>query len=250
MAVRYGTDRPLLGQVAIVTGGARGIGAAIVAEFAARGASTAVLDRAAPQESEHTLSVQLDVADYEGIREAVKEIADTLGPPTVVVNNAGWDRVQPFLDNDPALWRDLIAVNILGVLNTTHVTLPIMRDNGGGRFVNVASDAGRVGSSGEAVYSACKGATIAFTKAIAREGARHGVLANCVCPGPTATPLMDEIRTDPAADRTMDAVVRATPLRKLAQPGDVAAAVTYFAEEPGHVTGQVLSVSGGLTMSG
>lgn len=173
----------------------------------------------------------------------------TLGGLDIVVNNAGWDKVQPFAENDPALWDKLVGINLIGVFNVTHAALHAIGDRGG-RFINVASDAGRAGSSGEAAYSACKGGVIAFTKAIARESARSGVLVNCVCPGPTATPLLDEIRTDATADRIMDAVVRATPLRKLARPEDVAAAVRYFAEEPGHVTGQVLSVSGGLTMAG
>ena len=125
-----------------------------------------------------------------------------------------------------------------------------MIERGGGRIVNLASDAGRVGSSGEVVYSACKGGSIAFTKALAREIARHGITVNCVCPGPTDTPLLAEIKQDDRAAGMMDAIVRATPLRRLAQPAEVAEAVVFFAAGPGHVTGQVLSVSGGLTMAG
>jgi 2-hydroxycyclohexanecarboxyl-CoA dehydrogenase len=192
---------------------------------------------------------QADVGDYAAVDAAVQATMAEFGRLDIVVNNAGWDRVQPFIENTPDLWDTLVRVNLIGVFNVTHAALRAFAGRPG-RIINVASDAGRAGSSGEAAYSACKGGVIAFTKAIAREGARSGVLVNCVCPGPTATPLLDEIRADATADRIMDAVVRATPLRKLAQPQDVAAAVAYFAEEPGHVTGQVLSVSGGLTMAG
>lgn len=242
-------DRPLTGRVALVTGGAKGIGAAIVERLIARGAKVAVLDRDPAASGPADLYLPTDVSDYEAVKAAVAATVERLGDLDIVVNNAGWDRVQPFLDNDPALWTTLVNINLIGVFNVTHAALHAMGSRGG-RFVNVASDAGRAGSSGEAAYSACKGGVIAFTKAIAREAARSGVLVNCVCPGPTATPLLDEIRTDATADKIMDAVVRATPLRKLAQPDDVAAAVLYFVEEPGHVTGQILSVSGGLTMAG
>jgi 2-hydroxycyclohexanecarboxyl-CoA dehydrogenase len=236
----------------LVTGGAKGIGAAISRHFAAGGARVVVADRDA--DAAHGLAGELpdaaaavlDVADYDAVAAAVAET----GPVGILVNNAGWDRVQPFLDNEPALWDTLLAVNLKGVLNFSHAVLPGMAERGGGRIVNVASDAGRVGSSGEAVYSACKGGVIAFTKALAREAARHGVRVNCVCPGPTETPLLDEIKQDERAARTMDAVVRATPLRRLARPEEIAAAVAFFAEGPEHVTGQVLSVSGGLTMAG
>lgn len=243
-------SRPLDGRVALVTGGAKGIGSAIVDALLARGARVAVLDRdALPADRAHA-RVVADVSDYAGVRKAFQSVTEKVGAPDIVVNNAGWDRVQPFLDNDPALWRKLVDINLIGVFNVIHAALPAMRERGSGRVINIASDAGRVGSSGEAVYSACKGGVIAFTKAIARESARWNVLVNCVCPGPTDTPLLSEMRSDEKVDRLMETIVRSTPLRKLARPGDVAAAVCYFAEEPGHVTGQVLSVSGGLTMSG
>jgi 2-hydroxycyclohexanecarboxyl-CoA dehydrogenase len=235
---------------AVVTGAAKGIGAAIARRLDAVGARLLLLDRdvaaAAGVASElgNASAVEVDVADYEGVRQALTGVEAI----DVVVNNAGWDRVQPFLDNNPSLWDTLVGINLLGPINVTHATLPRM--SRGGRIVNVASDAGRVGSSGEVVYSACKGGTIAFTKALAREAARLGVSVNCVCPGPTDTPLLDEIRGDERAARTIDAVVRATPLRKLATPDDVAAAVAFFATGPDHITGQVLSVSGGLTMVG
>jgi Short-chain alcohol dehydrogenase of unknown specificity len=242
--------QPLGGRVALVTGGAKGIGAAIVDALLARGARVAVLDRdEIPADRVHASAIA-DVSDYEAVREAFRSITERVGAPDIVVNNAGWDRVQPFLETGPALWRKLVDINLLGVFNVIHVALPAMRDRGSGRIINIASDAGRVGSSGEAVYGACKGGVIAFTKAMAREAAGWNVLVNCVCPGPTDTPLLSEMRSDGAVDRLMASIVRATPLRKLARPEDVAAAVCYFAEEPGHVTGQVLSVSGGLTMAG
>jgi 2-hydroxycyclohexanecarboxyl-CoA dehydrogenase len=240
----------LRNRVALVTGGAKGIGAAIVQAFKARGARVAILDRDEDAGAHGDAYVRADVSDYEAVRRAYDDVSARLGAPDVVVNNAGWDRVQPFMDNDPALWRRLVDVNLIGVFNVTHVALHSMRDRGSGRFINIASDAGRVGSSGEAAYSACKGGVIAFTKAIARESARWNVLVNCVCPGPTETPLMAEMRSEEKVDKLMESIVRSTPLRKLARPEDVAAAVCYFAEEPGHVTGQTLSVSGGLTMSG
>ncbi|PZQ64243.1 MAG: 2-hydroxycyclohexanecarboxyl-CoA dehydrogenase [Phenylobacterium zucineum] len=244
------TERQTLeGRVALVTGGAKGIGAAIVETLAARGAKVVILDRDAVAAPSGVRAFQVDVGDYQAVDQAVQATVAELGRLDIVVNNAGWDRVQPFIENTPDLWDTLVRINLIGVLNVTHAALRAFAGQPA-RIINVASDAGRTGSSGEAAYSACKGGVIAFSKAIAREGARTGVLVNCVCPGPTATPLLDEIRTDATADRIMDAVVRATPLRKLAQPSDVAAAVAYFAEEPGHVTGQVISVSGGLTMAG
>jgi 2-hydroxycyclohexanecarboxyl-CoA dehydrogenase len=238
------------GRVALVTGGAKGIGAAIVDALLARGARVAVLDRdEIPADRVHAHAVA-DVSDYQAVREALRSITERVGAPDIVVNNAGWDRVQPFLETGPELWRKLVDINLLGVFNVIHVALPAMRDRASGRIINIASDAGRVGSSGEAVYGACKGGVIAFTKAMARESAGWNVLVNCVCPGPTDTPLLAEMRSDGGVDRLMASIVRATPLRKLARPEDIAAAVCYFAEEPGHVTGQVLSVSGGLTMAG
>ena len=241
----------LSGKTAVVTGGAKGIGKAICAALTSRGANVFVIDLdLLPQDGTHAASAQADIGSYDEVSAAFSRAEAELGPVELVVNNAGWDRVQPFIENEPGLWDVLLRINMLGVINVTHAALKQMQQRSSGRIVNIASDAGRVGSSGEAVYSACKGGTIAFTKSVAREAARWGVLANCVCPGPTATPLLAQMRSEEKVDRLMESIVRATPLRKLATPEDVAAAVLYFAEEPGHVTGQVLSVSGGLTMAG
>ena len=241
---------PLAGKTAVVTGGVKGIGAAITARLAAQGANVVVIDRdSSGSQVEGVAYVQADIGSYGAVSAALADAVAQGGPLDIVVNNAGWDKVQPFIDNDPELWETLVRINLIGLFNVTHAALLIMRERGGGRIINIASDAGRVGSSGEAAYSACKGGAIAFTKSIAREAARWGVLVNAVCPGPTDTPLMAEMRSDPSVDRLMEAIVKATPLRKLAQPDDVAAAVLYFATEPGHVTGQALSVSGGLTMA-
>lgn len=245
----------LHGKTALVTGGAKGIGAAVVRRLAAMGASVVIvdLDRAGAEalaaDVPGARAVVADVGDYHGLRDAIDDVCARHGLD-ILVNNAGWDYVRPFADTDPDLWEKLIHINFRGVFNAVHLALPLFVDAGGGRIVTVASDAGRVGSSGEAVYAACKGGTIAFTKSIARETARHGVAVNCVCPGPTDTPLLSEIKRDERAAATMDAIVRATPTRRLAQPAEVAEAVAFFAAAPAHITGQVLSVSGGLTMVG
>ena len=241
---------PLAGKTAVVTGGVKGIGAAITTRLRSQDAKVLVIDRDRPDAPiEGVDYVEADIGDYQAVSAALAGAATQGGALDILVNNAGWDKVQPFIDNEPSLWDTLVRINLIGLFNVTHAALLIMRERGGGRIINIASDAGRVGSSGEAAYSACKGGAIAFTKSIAREAARWGVLVNAVCPGPTDTPLMAEMRADPSVDRLMESIVRATPLRKLAQPDDVAAAVLYFAAEPGHVTGQALSVSGGLTMA-
>lgn len=244
-------------HAAIVTGGAKGIGAAISRRLADAGHPVAILDvdaegaAATAGELGNASAHACDVSSYDSVVEAVKGVLGRWGRIDVLVNNAGWDRVQPFLDNQPELWDRLIDINLKGPINVCHVVLPHMVEFGTGRVVNVASDAGRVGSSGETVYSACKGGVIALTKAVAREMARHGVTANCVCPGPTDTPLLQEIRSEETGDKIIEAITRATPLRRLAQPEDIAAAVAFFASAgAAFITGQVISVSGGLTMAG
>jgi len=246
---------------ALVTGAARGIGAAVARVLAAEGFEVAVTDRDIA-EAEHTAAairdaggrataLALDVTDTASIAATVLDVEARLAPLWVLVNNAGWDRLEPFMENDPALWDRLLAVNLRGAFYVTRAVLDGMTARGGGRVVNVASDAGRVGSMGETVYAACKAGLIGFTKSLAREVARHGITVNAICPGPTETALLDEVRASSRGAKIMDAVRRSIPLGRLGRPEDVAGAVAYFASDgANYVTGQVLSVSGGLTMAG
>jgi 2-hydroxycyclohexanecarboxyl-CoA dehydrogenase len=242
-------------KIAIVTGAGRGIGRAIAEKLAAEGATVVVsdLNEAAAKETAGALgggavSLPADVTSREQVRALAAQVRDRLGRIDVLVNNAGWDKGQAFVDSDPADWDRAIAINLYGVLHTCHAVLPIMAGQGHGAIVNIGSDAGRVGSSGEAVYSAAKGGVIAFTKTIAREMARHRVNVNCVCPGPTDTALFDEVTG--GNDKLREALIRAIPFRRLAEPSDLANAVAFLAsDEASYITGQTLSVSGGLTMS-
>jgi 2-hydroxycyclohexanecarboxyl-CoA dehydrogenase len=247
-------------RVALVTGGARGIGRAIALALAEDGRSVAVGDLletearetaslAAQRHGVRGVAVALDVTDGGSVERAVQEAERELGPLDVLVNNAGWDELLPFVETDEAFWDRVIEINFKGCLRTTRVVLPGMLERGFGRIVNVASDAGRVGSSFESVYSGAKGGVVAFTKTIAREAARAGVTANAVCPGPTRTPLLEGMA---AGERSglIESLERAVPMRRLGEPGDVAAAVAFLASErAGYITGQTLSVSGGLTMA-
>jgi 2-hydroxycyclohexanecarboxyl-CoA dehydrogenase len=192
--------------------------------------------------------VTLDVTDPDSVEAAVERVEESLGPIDVLVNNAGWDEARPFLETDEPFWDRVIEINFKGGLRTTRAVLPGMVDRGWGRVVNIGSDAGRVGSSMESVYSGAKGGVIAFTKTIAREVARSGVTANVVCPGPTKTAFLDRIAGE-GGERLVDSLTRAVPMRRLGEPEDVAAAVAFLAsDEAGYITGQTLSVSGGLTM--
>jgi 2-hydroxycyclohexanecarboxyl-CoA dehydrogenase len=195
--------------------------------------------------------VAVDVTDPASVKEGLNEVRQKLGSISILVNNAGWDELKPFVDTDEEFWQRVIEINYKGVLRTTHDVLPAMIEAGWGRIVNIGSDAGRVGSSLESVYSGAKGAVIAFTKTIAREVARAGVTANTVCPGPTDTPLLQEIvRGQADADKVIGAMTRAVPMKRLGRPEEVAAAVAFLAsDDAGFITGQTLSVSGGLTMA-
>jgi 2-hydroxycyclohexanecarboxyl-CoA dehydrogenase len=174
-------------------------------------------------------------------------IEEQLGPIDVLVNNAGIDIIGPFVDSTEAEWDRVIAVNLRGPINTCHVVLPRMIERGGGAIVNLGSDAGRVGSSGEAVYSAAKGGVIALTKTLARETVRHNIRVNCVCPGPTDTALLGQVAD--ANPKLLEALSRAIPMRRVGQPRDVAPAVAFLvSDDAGYITGQTLSVSGGLNM--
>jgi 2-hydroxycyclohexanecarboxyl-CoA dehydrogenase len=173
------------------------------------------------------------------------EVVDALAAPSVLVNCAGWDEMGPFIDTGPEFWTRVLDINLRGVIAVTHAFYPHLVSNRG-RIVNVSSDAGRVGSSGETVYAGAKAGVIGFTKSVARELARDGVTVNCVCPGPINTPFLDK-----NPPKLREALVRAIPMRRIGDPADVWHAIRYFASpEASYVTGQVLSVSGGLTMSG
>jgi 2-hydroxycyclohexanecarboxyl-CoA dehydrogenase len=242
----------------MVTGGARGIGRAIAIALAADGRMVAVgdLDEAGAGETAarvegdggRALALALDVTDTASVTAAVERAANELGPIDVLVNNAGWDAMIPFLETDEEFWDRVIEINFKGCMRLTRAILPGMVDRGFGRVVNIGSDAGRVGSSLESVYSGAKGGVIAFTKTIAREVARSGVTANTVCPGPTRTPMLEGM-TKEGGGGLVEALTRAVPMRRLGEPEDVAAAVAFLASDAaGYVTGQTLSVSGGLTM--
>jgi 2-hydroxycyclohexanecarboxyl-CoA dehydrogenase len=241
------------GKVAFVTGGASGIGLATVTALAESGATVYFGDinedagRAAARDLEHSgkpTFLRVDVTDGQSVGEAVRRIQDERGQVDILINAAGWSKVERFSETTPELWRRLIDLNYVGTLNTTHALLPHMTSRGAGKIVNVSSDAGRVGSGNEAVYSGAKGAVIAFTKAIARETARFSLNVNCVCPGPTDTPLLASI-----PEKQREALMRAIPFRRFGKASEVADAVVFFASKRAdYVTGQVLSVSGGLTM--
>lgn len=245
----------LQSKIAIVTGAGRGIGRAIAEKLAAEGATVVVTDvdeRTAHQTAADIGStatgIRTDVTSRESVDAMVAQVMERYGRIDVLVNNAGWDKVGPFIDSDPADWDRVIQINLYGVLNTCKAVLPIMVAQNGGTVVNLASDAGRVGSSGEAVYSAAKGGVIAFTKTTAREMARYRVNANCICPGPADTALLAEVAAP--GSKLREAFVKAIPLRRLADPTDLANAVAFFAsDEATYITGQTVSVSGGLTMS-
>jgi 2-hydroxycyclohexanecarboxyl-CoA dehydrogenase len=247
--------------VALVTGGASGIGRAIAHALASDGCAVAVADLSEPGCAEvvaeieaggsRALAAPLDVTDASATDAALDGARSALGPIDVLVNCAGWDEFKAFLDTDEAFWRRVIAINYEGALRTTHALLGGMIERGYGRVVNIASDAARVGSAQEAVYAGAKAGVVAFTKTIAREAARHGVTANVVCPGPTETPLLDAMTEQaPDSERLVSALTRAVPMRRLGTPAEVAAAVAFLAsEQAGYITGQTLSVSGGLTMA-
>ncbi|MGH9054887.1 MAG: SDR family NAD(P)-dependent oxidoreductase [Acidimicrobiales bacterium] len=245
----------LQGKVAIVTGAGRGIGRGIAEKLANDGATVVVADidastakASAADLGGAAVGIPTDVTSTESVSAMVSQVMGRHGRVDVLVNNAGWDKVGPFIGSDPDDWDRVIQINLYGVLHTCHAILPIMAEQGSGTVVNIASDAGRVGSSGEAVYSATKGGVIAFSKTMAREMARHQVNVNCVCPGPSDTPLFASISED--NPKLRDALVRSIPFRRLAQPSDLAGIVAFLSsDEANYITGQTVSVSGGLTMS-
>jgi 2-hydroxycyclohexanecarboxyl-CoA dehydrogenase len=241
----------LEGRKALVTGGASGIGTAIAARLAAEGADVLIgdvnADGAATVAGEiGAESAALDVTDPEAAAAVVSE----QGPFSILVNNAGTDQFGFFTDTDPGVWDRLLAVNLVGVFACTHAVLPGMQQAGYGRIVNIASEAGRVGSKGSAVYSAAKGGVISFTKTIARENARYGITANAIAPGPIETPLlMQALEVGDLGDKIVETMKSATQMRRLGKPEEVAAAVAFLAsDDASYVTGETLGVSGGLGM--
>jgi 2-hydroxycyclohexanecarboxyl-CoA dehydrogenase len=250
-----------LASTAIVTGAGSGIGRAIALRLANEGAALGILDinldggretaRIIKDASGRAHAVGVDIADFEAVRRAVAEVRDTLGPIDILVNNAGWDRIEPFVQNTPELWDKIIGINLKGPIHCCRAVLDDMIAAGRGKIVSISSDAARVGSTGEAVYSACKGGIISFSKTLAREHARHRINVNVVCPGPTDTPLLAEITAGDQGAKVIEAMKRAVPMRRLGAPEDVAGAIVFFASsDSDFITGQVLSVSGGLTMAG
>jgi 2-hydroxycyclohexanecarboxyl-CoA dehydrogenase len=244
-----------------VTGGGRGIGRAVALALSRAGWAVGVLDldgasaAAVAAEIAETggaaAGAAADVTQPATVQAGIAAIERELGPVEALVNNAGWDVLARFVEGPPELWDRVIAVNLKGALNATHAVLPGMIARGRGRIVSISSDAGRVGSSGEAVYSACKAGVIGFSKALAREVARAGITVNCVCPGPTETALLASVMAGEQGEKVLAGMRRAIPLGRLGLPEDVAPAVVYLLSDgAAYVTGQVLSVSGGLTMHG
>jgi len=241
------------GKSALVTGGASGIGLAVAEGLVTRGATVYLADinRKAGAAAAERLNaagaarfVELDVTADHSIEQAARAVTANHPVLDILVNCAGWSKIERFVDGDMALWQRLIDINFVGTLKVTRAFLAPMVARGGGKIVNVASDSGRVGNAGEAVYSGAKGGIIAFTKALARETARNMINVNCVCPGPTDTPLLESV-----PDKYRESLLRVIPFRRFGKPSDVAAAVLFFAgDEASYITGQVLSVSGGLTM--
>ena len=246
--------RGLDGAPVVLTGGASGIGRAIAQRLSEEGACVGLLDRdgdaarAVAREIPSLRAYAVDITDGEAVEAAVEAFVSEAGGIHGLVNCAGWDHAGDFLDTDPALWRQLIEINLMGPLHVTKSVLSRMARSGHGRIVSIASDAGRGGSSGEAVYAACKAGIVAFSKSVAREQARQGITLNVVSPGPTDTPLF---ATFDASGKLGPALARAIPMRRLAQPDDFPGLVAFLlSDDAAFITGQTISVSGGLTMHG
>jgi 2-hydroxycyclohexanecarboxyl-CoA dehydrogenase len=245
------------GKVALVTGGGRGIGEAISRLLASRGAKVAVCDvnLAAAAEVRGQIAagggaaeaIAVDITVRDQVYAAVRAVQERLGPVDILVNNAGWEKVESFVESREETWERILSINLRGPITVTRAVLDQMIERRRGRICSVASDAGRVGSSGEAVYSAAKGGIVAFSKTLAREMARFGIGVNCVSPGPTDTPLTREVLA--ANPKFVAALERLIPFGRLGRPEEIAAAVVFLvSDEAGYITGQVLSVNGGLNM--
>ena len=254
--------RGLKGKVAVITGAAGGIGRALVRRFCEEGATVVGLDlNAAGLEelggqlkefADQLILRPLDITDHAAVAVTIRQVHAERGRIDILVNNAGWDVAMQFVETTPEFWDKVIAINLRGPLNLQHAVVPLMIDAGGGKIINIASDAGRVGSSGESVYSACKGGIIAFSKTLARETARKDVRVNVVCPGPTDTALLRSFMGEGEyGQKIYEGLKRAIPLKRLGQPEDIPGIVAFLASDDANfITGQVISVSGGLTMHG
>jgi 2-hydroxycyclohexanecarboxyl-CoA dehydrogenase len=254
--------RGLADKIAIVTGGGGGIGSATCRRFAEAGTTVAVFDiddaaadrvvDAIVKAGGTAIAVTCDITDHEAVAKAVAGVETRFGRVDILVNNAGWDVFRLFKDSTPAEWQKLIAINLIGALNLHHAVLPGMIARGGGRIVNIASDAARVGSSGEAVYAACKSGLVGFSKTLAREHARHRINVNVVCPGATHTALFEGYKQGAGnPEKLEEAFRRAIPMGRIGEPEDLPGAILFFSsDDAAFITGQVISVSGGLTMAG
>ncbi len=254
--------RDLEGRIVFITGAAGGIGKEICKRFAEEGSIIIATDlneaglkdlRTNLRDLPGTLELHaLDITHSQAVEVVVSKVVAEHGKIDVLINNAGWDHAAPFLDTDPDLWQKLININLMGPLNLQKAVLPSMIASGKGKIINMASDAGRVGSSGESVYSACKGGIIAFTKTLAREQARNGIIVNTVCPGPTDTPLLQSfVGKGEFGEKIYEGLKRAIPMKRLGQPEDLTGIVAFLASSDANfITGQTISVSGGLTMHG
>ena len=253
--------RGLKDRTVLVTGAANGIGAAIARRLAEEGCTVGILDLDAEGGAKIAAEIKAsggkasvhaaDISDYDAVSRAIADFEKAAGPIQLLVNNAGWDRAASFLDTTPEFWRKVVGINLYGPLNVSHVVLKGMAARGFGRVVNVASDAGRVGSSGEAVYSACKGGMIAFAKTMARELVGKGIIVNTLCPGPTDTAILRSFLEGPDGTKIAEGLKRAIPMRRLGVPEDYPGIVAFLlSDDAAYITGQTISVSGGLTMHG
>ena len=250
--------RGLKDKVAIVTGAGSGLGRGMAQRLAEEGARVVVFDinEVGGQETAEMLPngvfLHVDIASYDACQKGIASVVETHGTVDVLVNNAGWDKAMPFLETDPELWQKIVAINLYGPLNMHHIVLPQMLTQGKGKIINIASDAGRVGSSGEAVYSACKGGIAAFSKTVSRELGRKGININTVCPGPSDTPLFADFAGEgEAGEKLRASLERSIPLKRLGTADDIAGMVAFLAsDDADFIIGQTISVSGGLTMHG